>query len=127
VGLLLVLVSGCGGGSLLGAEDAPSFSSSANIQAALNDAGLTTGYEAVASADRDMYEQRAADVGKCEIDGEVPKLLIFKDKGQMDNWVGMVKQLGCKGLCRVGHSPVATTYIVVIRNAEGFTLRSTRN
>jgi hypothetical protein len=95
VGLLLVLVSGCGGGSLLGAEDAPSFSSSANIQAALNDAGLTTGYEAVASADRDMYEQRAADVGKCEIDGEVPKLLIFKDKGQMDNWAGMVKQLGC--------------------------------
>ena len=42
-----------------------------------------------------MYEQNAADVAKCELDGETPRLLTLKDKGQKDNWSGMMKQMGC--------------------------------
>jgi hypothetical protein len=89
---LVVLLAGCG--ALNGAG--PNFSSSADIQAAHNEAGLTcTGYKVVAKDDRDIYEHNAADVGRCELDGETPTLLIFKDHGQMENWAGMNKQMGC--------------------------------
>jgi hypothetical protein len=94
---VVVLISGCGGGSLPGGKDALTFSSSADIQAALNKAGLTcSGYEAVAKGDRNFAEQGTADeVGRCTVEGEGIDLITFKDKGQEDNWLNMSKQMGC--------------------------------
>ena len=82
---------------LVGKDAPPSFSSSADIQAALNKAGLTcSGYEAIAKDDRNFAEQGTAnDVGRCTMDGESVDLITFKDKGKEDNWLSMSKQMGC--------------------------------
>ena len=93
---LVVVLAGYGG-SLSGREDAtPNFSSSAEIQAALNKAGLgCTAYQTVSQADREWGAQSAADVGKCDLENENIKMTIWKDKGQKDNWIDMAKKFGC--------------------------------
>lgn len=93
----VVLISGCAGGSIGASDDVPQFSSSAQIQAALNDAGLTcTGYQAVAQSDRNFAEQdTTSEVGTCTVEGEKVDLITFKDEGGQDNWLSMSKQMGC--------------------------------
>lgn len=88
-----LLIAGCGGA----AGSAPEFASSAAIQAALNSAGLAcSGYEAVASGDRDLAAGgTAADVGRCDLEGENIDMITFKDEGQRDNWAGRTRQMGC--------------------------------
>lgn len=94
---VVVLISGCGGGSLLGGKDAPKFSSTAEIRAALDKAGLTcSDFKAIAKGDRNFAEEGTADeVGDCTVEGESVNLLTFKDEGQQDNWLNMSKQMGC--------------------------------
>jgi hypothetical protein len=93
IAILVILLAGCGDS---GEDSAPSFSSSADIQAALNKAGLVcTGYEPVAKEDRDWGATSAADVGKCDIENETIKMVIWKDEGQKENWVGLAKKVGC--------------------------------
>jgi hypothetical protein len=52
-------------------------------------------YRTVSNEDREWGMQGAADVWQCELDNETPKLVVWKDKGQKDNWAGMSKQMGC--------------------------------
>ncbi|MEW2481432.1 hypothetical protein AB0876_17745 [Mycobacterium sp. NPDC049093] len=94
-----VLISGCGGGGgpLAAKHEAPKFSSTADIQAALNDAGLTcSDFKEVAKSDSNFAEQSTAnEVANCAVEGEKIDLITFKDKGQQDNWLNMSRQMGC--------------------------------
>lgn len=83
-----------------------SFSSSADIRDALNKAGLKcTAYETVATADREIGTESAADVGRCRVENEDISLIVWKDNGQRDNWSGVLKTTGCqKGTAITGTS-----------------------
>jgi hypothetical protein len=84
---------------------AASFSSSADIRDALSRAGLTcTGYKTVASGDREMFTEGAADVGNCNVENEDISMIVWKDNGQRDNWSGMAKNMGCRMVKALGMS-----------------------
>jgi len=63
---------------------------------ALGKAGLSCAdYQSVAKNDREFGTENATDVGKCELDSETIELAVWKDRGQVDNWMGFSKTLGC--------------------------------
>ncbi|MEO3760072.1 hypothetical protein ABGB19_17545 [Mycobacterium sp. B14F4] len=78
------------------ADSVPRFASSSAIQRALGAAGITCHtYQSVPKEDRESGMGAAADVGECEIDDETPKLVIWSDKRQQDDWADTSKQIGC--------------------------------
>jgi hypothetical protein len=86
--------NGSGGSEAL-REDV-SFSSSTDIRDALKKAGLAcTGYKPVATKDREWGMEGASDVGDCDLENENIRMVVWKDKGQKDNWVGMGKTMLC--------------------------------
>lgn len=91
---LVLLLVGCG--FSLGGDSIPTFSSAAEVQAALNEAGLScTGYETALKGDREWGMEDAIDVAECDVEGESITLAIWKDRGQKENWAGTMKQFGC--------------------------------
>jgi hypothetical protein len=91
---LSVLLTGCG----LFAEqaDSPDFADSTSIQRALGTAGLTChSYQSVPEEQRESGMEGAVDVGHCEIDGERPLLVVWKDNDQRDDWVNSSRRIGC--------------------------------
>ena len=98
VAFLAAALVGCGGGSgPLGSKDEiGKVSSSEQMRVALSDAGLScSDYQAVAKNDRKFGTENATDVGKCELEGETIELAVWKDRGQVENWMGFSKTLGC--------------------------------
>ena len=98
VAFLAAALVGCGGGSgPLGSKDEiGKVSSSEQMRVALSNAGLScSDYQAVAKNDRKFGTENATDVGKCELEGETIELAVWKDRGQVENWMGFSKTLGC--------------------------------
>ena len=85
-------LAACGGSS----SDPNGFANSEEINMALTGAGLPCGGLAtVPMADREMGTESAVDVASCELDGEDITLIVWKDNGQRDNYIGLGKTLGC--------------------------------
>ena len=73
------------------------FTSASEIRDALAQKGFVCADFAVtAVADRDMFSQGAVDVATCDIEGENAEISIWKDNGQLDNFTGMIKGIGCE-------------------------------
>lgn len=91
---LMFLLTGCG--LFSGQADSPDFANSSAIQRALGAAGLTChSYQPVRDEDREPAMESAADVGECEIDGETPRLVVWRDNDQKDNRADKSQQIGC--------------------------------
>ncbi len=72
------------------------FMSASDFRDALAQKGFVCADFAVtAVADRDMFSTGAVDVATCNIEGENAEISIWKDNGQLDNYTGMVKSIGC--------------------------------
>jgi hypothetical protein len=99
VAVLAILLAGCSGSHSVGAKPPISASSGTDIRDALGKAGFScTGYTSVARKHRQLGLESAADVGECDIENENEEIqiIIWKDTGQKDNWLGMSKSLGCR-------------------------------
>jgi hypothetical protein len=100
-----LLTSPSSGGSPSKGREDVGFSSSTAIRDALNKAGIAcTEYQTVASGDREMFTESAADVGSCKVENEDISLIVWKDNGQRDNWSGMAKNIGCQMVKILGES-----------------------
>jgi hypothetical protein len=95
-------LAACGGSSSDSGGDNASedrkngFTTSAEINTALTEAGLPCGgLTTVPKADREMGTESAVDIASCELDGEDITLIVWKDNGQRDNYTGLGKTLGC--------------------------------
>lgn len=98
IATVAILLAGCGGHlPFIGGDTGPSFSSSSDIHAALDKAGFScSDFKSVPHDEQDFAEMGgSSDVGRCHLEGESVDLVMFKDKGQLDNWAGMTKQMGC--------------------------------
>jgi hypothetical protein len=63
---------------------------------ALCESGLScTELRPFAKVDLEIGQEGALDVGECDLEGETVDLVVWKDNGQRDNFVGMGKTLGC--------------------------------
>jgi hypothetical protein len=91
---LSVLLTGCG--MFAEQADSPDFADSSAIQRALGTVGLTChSYQSVPEQDRESGMEGAVDVGHCEIDGEHPLLVVWKDNDQRDDWADSSRRIGC--------------------------------
>lgn len=96
VALVVVVLAGCGGSPSNGRENV-SFASSTDIRDALNNAGLPcTGYQTVASGDRQWGSEGALDAARCKVENENLDIIVWKDNGQRDNYSGMEKTVSCQ-------------------------------
>jgi len=87
-----ISIAACGGSSSSGTT----FKTSNDVLAAMTAAGLScTEYEPTAKADREWGQESANEVGGCELEGESIDITLWKDSGQLKNWEGMGKTIGC--------------------------------
>lgn len=107
----LLLLTGCSGGG--GGTDKSSAASAGSSPAVTEEAasapksggevrdllakgGLPcTNVETVTRDKRAMGSENAADFERCEVDGEKVNINVWKDSGQLENWEGFTKQVGC--------------------------------
>jgi hypothetical protein len=97
--VLAILLAGCGGSHSVGAKPAIRVSSATDIRDALGKAGLNcTGYQSVARKDPQVGAESAADVGECDLEDESDEIqiIVWKDTGKKDNWLGMGNKTGCQ-------------------------------
>ncbi|ULE31636.1 hypothetical protein [Mycobacterium sp. IDR2000157661] len=91
---LVFLLSGCG--LFSGQADSPDFANSSAIQRALGASGLMChSYQPVRGEDLEPGMESAVDVGECEIDDETPRLVVWTDNDQKDDWADTSRQIGC--------------------------------
>lgn len=97
VAVLAIVLAGCGGSGSAGSKGAISASSGTDIRNALDKAGISyTGYQSIPTSDRVWGTESAADVGRCKVENEKIVIIIWKDNGQRENWIGMGKKMGCQ-------------------------------
>jgi hypothetical protein len=91
------VLAGCGGSGSAGSKGAISASSGTDIRNALDKAGLScTDYQSIPTGDRVWGTESAADVGRCKVENEKIVIIIWKDNGQRENWIGTGKKMGCE-------------------------------
>lgn len=71
----------------------PALKSGADVRALLSQAGLVC--TPVPTSKRAMGSESAVDFEECEVDGEKININVWKDEGQVENWEGFTKQVGC--------------------------------
>lgn len=88
-----ISIAACGGSS----SSETTFKTSNDVLAAMTAAGFScTQYTPTAKADRELGQESANEVGGCELEGESIDITLWKDSGQLKNWEGMGKSIGCK-------------------------------
>jgi hypothetical protein len=88
-----ISIAACGGSS----SSDTTFKTSNDVLAAMTAAGFScTQYTPTAKADRELGQESANEVGGCELEGESIDITLWKDSGQLKNWEGMGKSIGCK-------------------------------
>lgn len=97
VAVLAIVLAGCGGSGSAGSRAAISASSGTDIRNALDKAGLScTDYKSIPTGDREWGTESAADVGRCKVENEKIVIIIWKDNGQRENWIGTGKKTACE-------------------------------
>lgn len=95
--VLALALAGCGGSGPTAKKDLISPASSGEqMRITLGQAGLDcTDYQPKNKGYREFGTEDATDVGRCELENESIQLAVWKDKGQVDNWMGFAKTMGC--------------------------------
>jgi hypothetical protein len=90
--ILMSVLQSCGGS----ASPSTKYEGPFGLIDALRSGGLEcTNFRETQNDERELGTEGAITVGDCDVDNETIEIVIWKDAGQIRNWEGLGKSLGC--------------------------------